>query len=113
MLNSNMPYQIRKVTGRDVYGAEVLGCVVNERGAIAKLKQMTSHTTVRADSSATRGHADEFTASNMVLLDGNTVARQGDQLLITGLKLRIVSMHPRYDTNGVLDHHETAGEPWV
>ncbi len=113
MLNSNLTGQVRKLTGLDRYGQAALGVAVDQRCAIVKLKNEMVHTTVRADSSQSRGHGDEFVSNNKVLIQGDTIAALGDQLVILGFKIKITGMHPRLDVSGRIDHHELTGELWV
>jgi hypothetical protein len=113
MLNSNALCQVRKVSGFDVYGKPRLGTAVTERCAILKLKRELQHTTVRADASQSRGHADEFVATNKVHLDSTTTAALGDQLSVGGVLLKITSLNPSYDVLGPLDHYEVGGELWA
>lgn len=113
MLNSNATCQIRKVTGFDIYGKPTLGTAVTEKCAVAKLRREQQHTTVRADSGQSRGHADEFVSTNKILLDSKTSAVIGDQITIRTHKIKIDSMHDRYDVGGTIDHFEVTGELWA
>lgn len=113
MLNANQTFYVRKNTGHDRYGQPSLGVQFSVRGAVVKMRKNMEHTTVRADSSQSRGHGDEFVSENKFLLDGKTTADLGDQLLAVGYKLKIVSMHPRFDVTGALDHYEAMCELWV
>lgn len=113
MLNTNATCQIAKLEDYDAYGQPVLGALYPvEKCAIVKLRKEMKHTTVRADSSQSRGHGDEFTSTNKVLLTGDTVAQLGDQLNVKGFKIKITEMHPRWDVTGEIDHYETSGELW-
>lgn len=113
MLNSNATCQVRKVTGTDVYGKPKFGAPVTERCAVVKLKAQIVHTTVRADSSQSRGHGDEFVSTNTVLLSGKTAAALGDQLIVRGHLILITAMHDRLDVGGIVDHYEIGGEQWA
>lgn len=112
MLNKNAVCIIRKVTGTDVYGQRTLGTSVSEPCAVVKLKKTAQHTTVRADSSGSKGYAEEFSMFNRVHLDKSTSAAIGDQLTVHGQVIRIMSMQPRFDVLGPLDYYEVEGEPW-
>jgi hypothetical protein len=113
MLNYNATCQIAKAEDTDVYGQPLLGTLSPvEKCAIVKLRKEMKHTTVRADSSQSRGHGDEFVGTHMVLLDSATVADLGDQLNVKGFKIKITSMHPRWDVTGEIDHYEVTGELW-
>jgi hypothetical protein len=112
MLNKNATCQILQVEEHDMYGQAVLGLPVTEQCAIVRLRKQMKHTTVRADSSQSRGHGDEFTSQNRVLLDENTVCSLGDKLVVNGIELKVTDMHPRFDVTGEIDHYEVEGELW-
>ncbi len=112
-LNTNAKCFIRKVLSYSMHGESRLGQPVGERCAIAVRRDEVAKTTVRADSSASRGYADEFLATNKILIDGKTVAKLGDQLEVAGAFIKILTMHQRYDTAGRVDHYEISGELWA
>lgn len=112
-MNANQDCIIRKLTSLDVYGQSVLGAPKKERCAVVKLRKELQHTTVRADSSQSRGHGDEFVATNKILLDSKTAGVLGDQLTVNGYQVRIMSADPRFDASGKLDHYEVTGELWA
>jgi hypothetical protein len=103
---------VRKAGSTNVYGEATLGAPIAERCGIVRLHEKVSHTTVRADSSASRGHADEGDANVVVLLAVTTKAGLGDQLEVMGLKVRINDKQPRVSVTGKLDHYEVRGEFW-
>jgi hypothetical protein len=112
MFIPNLDCWIRKVTGYNADGEEILAPKVLERCAIVRYRKELFHTTVRADSSATRGYADENRADIIVLLQPDTQGKIGDQLELQGMKVRIVSSFPRHNHAGVLEHNEVTGEFW-
>lgn len=97
----------------NLYGELGKGARKKERCGVVKLRHEIQHSTVRADSSASRGHAEEFTVSNVILLQANTVAVLRSKLEVSGVSMRIMSIFPRYDVSGKLDHYEVQGEVWV
>lgn len=104
---------VRKKGKPDVYGQTKTGPEYPERCAIVKLRYESAHTTVRADSGASRAHADEFVTSNRILLPASTHAAIDDQLEVRGYKIRVKILHPRLDVLGNLDHYEVEGELWA
>ena len=61
MFRPNQNCQIQKSSGKtDVYGMPVPGRKVNERLAVIELNLMAVKSSVRADSSASRGNAQEM-----------------------------------------------------
>lgn len=109
----NLDCIIRKKGLPDVYGKAGTGSERPERCSIVKLRYESVHTTVRADSGATRGHADEFVTSNRILLAASTQAAIDDQLEVSGYKIRIKILHPRINVIGKVDHYEVEGEVWA
>ena len=60
----------------DVYGKPMPAKRVTERCAIVKLDIKNTKTSVRADTSASRGNARELIADSVILLTKNTVANR-------------------------------------
>lgn len=112
MFIPNINCTIRKKGKPDLYGQATAGVERAERCAVVKMRNESAHTTLRADSSATRAHADEFVTSNRILLQSTTSAQIDDQLNLMGMSIRIKSMHPRMNVLGGLDHFEVEGEVW-
>lgn len=113
MFIPTIPCTVRLKYKTNVYGEASLSEPVAERCNLVRMRVESEHTTVRADSSATRGYADEFAASNVILLAPNTAARFDDQITVLGVSIRVKSLHPRYDVQGRIDHFEVRGEAWV
>ncbi len=113
MLNANGFCQIESVGDKfTVHGQPILGKAVRERCAILFVTRSLERTTVRADSSSSRGHGDEKTVAIRVHLDGNTVADVGDKLTVDNVAGRIVSMTAQRDVTGYVDHFKVECEAW-
>lgn len=110
MFVPNIDCTINKLIGTDAYGQEQFGTSIRERCAIVKLKSVKDRTTVRADSSASRGHAWEWISESKILLRSTTAAEVGDKIIIFGMPVRILSSFPRHSVTGKLDHYEVTGE---
>ena len=106
MLRPNQRFILQKSAGNDVYGQPLPGVKSPERGAIVRLPTTDVKSSVRADSAASRGNAHEFQTDALVLLPVGTKAALHDFLIIRGMTLKIVMIHPRYDAGGRLDHFE-------
>ena len=104
---------LSKKTGIDVYSQPVFSSPVMERCSIIKSKLNEQHTTVRADSSASRGFAQEFLTANMILLTPKTLAEYSDKIVVANIQILVVSLNPMFDVWGKLDHYELVGAPWV
>lgn len=112
MFIPNLPCIVGKKRKANLYGEAGVGATYPERCAIVKYKEESVHTTVRADSGATRSHADEFVTQNRILVAATTKAALDDRLEVIGFKIRIKAMRPRYNVVGQLDHYEIEGEEW-
>lgn len=106
VLMMNIPCTITPKRGNDVYGMPIDGIIVKTRCAIVKMKQIAQHTTVRADSGATRGHADEAVIDAVLLLPKEREPVFDSVISVIGKTLRVSSVTPRFTVMGRLDHYE-------
>lgn len=74
--------------------------------AVLKLRKESVDTTVRADSSATRGHAQEILSDAWLLVAHNEPIKISDRLRLAGFTLKIVAIRPRFGVFGTHDHNE-------
>lgn len=108
MFRANQNCVILVSSGKnDIYGQPLPSVRVRERCSVVKLDISSIRSTVRADSSASRGNAREIEADAVILLTKNTVAQINDVIEIAGANLRITTRHPRFNVAGELDHIET------
>jgi len=113
MFRPNLRCKIQLASGKnDVRGQPIPGRLVDDRCAIVKLVIENEKSSVRADSSASRGNAQEMEARSVILLPATTQARIDDIIIVFGYKLRIMGAQPRFDVNGRLDHHEIYATMW-
>lgn len=113
MFRPNLKCRIQLASGKnDVHGQPIPGKFVNERCAIVKLVISNEKSSVRADSSASRGNAMELEATSVILLQTSSQAKIDDIIALSGVKLRIMARHPRYDVAGRLDHYEIHATMW-
>ena len=112
MFRPNQNCVIRRQDGYTAYGMPKLGTRKKERCAIVKLKVRNDKTSVRADSSASRGNARELEADVLILLSANTVAQHDAVIEFEQRQYRIISMNPRYAISGKLDHYEVECTYW-
>lgn len=106
MFRPNLNCVVRQKSGYDIYGMPTHGIRKKERCAIVKKVLRNDKTSVRADSSASRGNARELEADVLVLVDPNTTAEIDALLDVAGDRLRVMSKHGRYSIGGKLDHYE-------
>lgn len=112
MFLPNLKCRIQKSASKDVYAQSRPGRYVTERCAIVKLVVVSDKTSVRADSSASRGNSREVEISSVILLEATTQANIDDILEVAGARLQITGKSPRYDVAGRLDHYEITAQIW-
>lgn len=106
MFKPNLDCVIRQKAGSDVYGMPTYGARKKERCAIVKKVLRSDKTSVRADSSASRGNARELEADVLILVNPNTTAQIDAIIDVVGDQFRVMSKHGRYSIAGTLDHYE-------
>jgi len=97
----------------DVYGQPTPGSTVTERCAVVKLMIENEKSSVRADSSASRGSALELETTSVILLTALTKAHIDDIVTIDGYSFRVKGMWPRANVMGKLDHYQTDLTMWA
>lgn len=112
MFKPNQKCRIQLSAGNDVYGQSKPSTFVIEGCSIVKLMISNEKSSVRADSSASRGNARELQADAVLLLTTATKARIDDVIEISGAKFKISGRFPRHDVNGRLDHIEIHAMMW-
>lgn len=113
MFRPNQTCRIQLASGKnDIHGQPLPGRYVIERCAVVKLSISNEKSSVRADSSASRGNALEQQVESVILLQTTSQARIDDIIELAGVKLRIMARHPRYDVGGRLDHFEIRATMW-
>jgi len=97
----------------DVYGRAIHSGSAKEPCAVVRLIARAEKSSVRADTSASRGAAIEETVDGVILLGPRTAADYDDLVEIDGELYKVVGKHRRYDVNGRLDHIETYLMNWA
>jgi len=97
---------VSKRMGNDIYGTPMYSRERRTRCAVLKLRQSVKDTSVRADSSATRGHAQEVLSDAWLLVAPDEKINMSDRLRVAGFTLKVVSIRPRFSTFGTHDHNE-------
>jgi hypothetical protein len=109
MFLPNRPCQIRKrIPSFNVYGEPEDGYAppVDALCGIVKLTFGVDQTSVRTDSSASRGNADEITADARLLFRPLYDIALGDMIVAEGRTLKVVDVQPRIAVIGRLDHYQ-------
>lgn len=113
LFNPNATCVIIKNEGYNAYGEQIFAKEgVTENCAVLNAKRSVKKSSVRADSSASRGNAQEVIADFWLILEQDTVAEIDDLIEIHGTRVKIVDMIPRYGLDGHHDHTEAACQMW-
>lgn len=102
----SVPCTIALRSGSDVYGMPKYSAPVRTVCAVVLLTTKGQHSTVRADSGATRGHADEQVADAILLVGRKQEPTLDSTVSVRGVALRVISVQHRIDVMGRLDHYE-------
>lgn len=98
----------------DIHGKQIReGDALSELCAIVKLNGKSEKTSVRADSSASRGAADEMQYDARLLFTKFSKIEIGDKVELLGFVLRVESRFPRLTVHGALDHYQVDLSIWV
>lgn len=93
-------------TTRNIHSEWSYGVAKRVPCAIVHLTKGAEKTTVRADSSASRGNAEESVAAAKILFPTSVNIQVNDRFEIKGVYLRVVKIEPRNDVLGRHDHNE-------
>jgi hypothetical protein len=96
-----------------MYGKESLQSSAQLYCGVVRLSASNQKTSVRADSSASRGTAIEVTYDSRLLFLPLTEIGRGDKLTIVTLELRVETVQPRFDIRGRLDHLQVDLIAWA
>lgn len=103
----NIIGQLYKKDGYDKFGQPLTAGPFVCQLAVVNAKRKAQKTSVRADSSASRGAADEITADlGRILFPIHMNISIGDMVVFDGGRYNIVSKHLRRSVIGVIDHIE-------
>jgi hypothetical protein len=97
---------LKKAPRRTLTGGEIFEAPRPIAIGIVELADAAAPTTVRADSSASRGAADQRISDAKILIPPAFAISIGDVLKVDGINLEIASVQPRRSVFGKLDHRE-------
>lgn len=99
--------------GTNLYGDERFGQAVVVPCGVVHLNKIIQQTTVRQDSSASHGSAEEFVSTSKILFPASVNVKTGWKFEIAGIALRVMSVEPRFNVRGALDHYEADLQSWT
>lgn len=113
MFRANIRCIIESANGEHtIYGAPKPRFKKSERCAVVRMNMQQEPTSVRADSSASRGQAEQRISDAEFLLTINTVAEIDDLFSIGDFKFLIIAKEPRFNVFGRLDHYQIQCAVW-
>lgn len=113
MLRPHTRCTVTPTGGYDIYGQEKPGIPYDTLCAVVKIQARDEPSSVRTDSSGSRGYADETKVQARLLFLPTEKLNRGDKVELIGLSIRIIEIMPRIGLSGVLDHYQVDGEIWA
>ena len=93
-------------TGFDIYGRQVFSAPETVRCAVVSFDLAVQKSSVRADSSGSRGRAEQLEGVARFLFRPNVPIKTGDVVTKGNFVMSVIEVHPRYSVAGELDHNE-------
>ena len=107
MFTPNLVGELRRRLGRDIHGQPMLGLATPCPFAQVNLESKVQKTSVRADSSGSRGSADEIASTRLKILVPAWIAiNLDDEFSFDGGRYQVKTKHKRRSTTGTVDHIE-------
>jgi len=97
---------LSSITGMNGDGEPIFGLARRTRCAISSLNKKVIKTSVRRDSSASRGDAEETQLQSEIMFGARTTVSIDDRFAIAGFTMRVTGIEPCYDVNSRLDHYQ-------
>lgn len=101
---------LNKLPTRSIHGKETFGAAVRVPCAIVHIRSGTETSSVRADSTASRGAADSAVAMAVILFPPSAKIVEGDVVRAAGKTIEVTGIEPRFDVRGSLDHLQISGD---
>ena len=114
MFRPNIHCLISRLTGDyDIHGQPAHEPAKSAWCAVVRLSTGRKKTSVRADSSASRGNAIEEVSDAKILFMPFEPVGDGDKIEVSGVTLRVIRVEQRFSVTGLLDHYEVDCEVWA
>jgi hypothetical protein len=101
---NRIAYLRRKSKNTDMYGQYTYGQKEAVHYGLVRYNTLMEDSTVRADSSATRGNIKEFHSTGRVLIAKKFNPSFGDLIVVENKVFEIKGVEPRFNILGLLDH---------
>lgn len=112
MFRPNLTCEVSVMGAADGYGRRLYTDWKRVPFAIVKLDQGSTKTSVRTDSSASRGSAQEILANARFLFPIHVVLKPGDRVKFGDFILTVQSVFPRHSVTGRFDHWQVDCDIW-
>lgn len=109
----NTPCMIYGKEEFDVYGKPVESQGRKSKCSVVRISSAKKETSIRSDASASRGRADEQVFGSILLMLPKEEIQIDNKVEVNGFTLKVVSVMPRYNVAGRLEHQEIGLEVWV
>lgn len=106
VLYPNIHATLMRQTGYDQNGRATWNGATSIKVAIVTLRSSIERSSVRADSSASRGRAEEIRADGVVLVPETVTIDTQDRLSMLGKTYEVMSVFPRHGLDGFLGHNQ-------
>lgn len=103
-------FQYSKLLARNKFGRESYESPSRIPIAVVRAERMVNNTSVRADSSSSRGAAEQTESINMLLVPKNITVKEGDVIKFLSNFMEVTGIQPRVDVCGNVDHYEVTGD---
>lgn len=113
MFIANNKGQLQAFSGFNSNAEPQFGPAKTVACGVVHLNKQVQKSTVRADSSGSRGAADEFVSTTKILFPKTVSIATGYRFRIAGFTLKAIAVEPRYSVHGKLDHYEVDFEQWT
>jgi hypothetical protein len=115
MIFPSVPCKIISLsTDIDDYGQLVFSSPIDALCSVVKLSVSSQKTSIRTDSSGSRGHAKEIQAAARLLFKPFVKLKPDDRVEINGIYLRVIEINTRYQTFfSIPDHLQVDLDIWV
>ncbi|EBE2364541.1 hypothetical protein DHU27_19430 [Salmonella enterica] len=98
---------------KNVYGEAQLQFIRKTNAGVVKFEQSNEKSSVRADSSGSRGKANLELFDAVLVIPLEAAVQLDDVLVLEGQKLKVSSVHRRWGLRGRPGHLEVGANIWV
>lgn len=111
MFKPNQQCRVYDPPTTNAYGQKIANTIGSRlaKCSVVKLNRSVEKSSVRTDTSATRGAADETVADCKVLMSPLESIGLDFLVEIFGVRFRVSSVNPQFDTRGRIHHIEVMG----